>query len=59
MSYLTTVAQMTNHNVDYIWKRMPFAQGLQYQTAWYQMKGIKCVPISTREAPSGLMTVIL
>jgi hypothetical protein len=53
------VAQMTNHDADYIWRRVPFARGLQYQTAWYLLqKGIERIPVHGKVRPAGLDTVI-
>lgn len=35
------VAEVSKHNADFIMRQMPYAQGLQFRTAWYQLKGIK------------------
>ena len=45
------VAEMSKHDADFIMKKMPYARGLQFRTAWYQSKGIK---LATRETEPGL-----
>jgi hypothetical protein len=48
------VAKMSGHNSDYIMRKMPYARGLQFRTAWYQSKGVKLA----EKRPPGLNTVI-
>lgn len=36
------VAEMSNESSSYIWHRMPYARGLQFQTTWFQKRGISC-----------------
>lgn len=35
------VAETSNHDADFIMRRMPYARGLQFRTLWWQVKGIE------------------
>lgn len=43
-TYVGMVAEMTNHDADYIWSQMPIARGEQFRTLWFAKHGIECVP---------------
>lgn len=39
--YCIRVAEMSNHDADFIMRKMPYARGLQFQGVYYRKHGIE------------------
>lgn len=48
--YLSKVAEVTLLPIDYIWHKLPYAQGLQYMMEWYYRHEMVCKSIGAKIA---------